>query len=320
MHRMSLNRVSLSLSLRPRSGFVIKSGDKAAAMLRPELPDSQAMRTKTVVSRDGEQGEYETVFIPGSSLKGTFRSASERILRSLGPRPLACDPHDHQSTCQRGPDLPRRLRGWERTAQTHRALCLACRLFGSQQAAGRALFCDALPTVETRAVANDTQRRAGVALDRRTGGPARGKLYETEVVWGGDFATTLHLENYQVWQLALLATVIEDVNFGLVRLGSARTRGLGGFDVQVKALQVQQLQVAGVDGPAGVGRLRPDLAEAYGWIDDVQVDPAQAPDARIGVRKSWQWTDHKIAVSFLDRCVEASWKPLVQLAAEVAHA
>lgn len=320
MHRMLLNRATIGLTLRPRSGFVVKTGDKGVALINPALPDSQALRaTRWFVAADGTPEQRETVFIPGSSLKGTFRSAAERILRSLGEREdLACDPHDHSSRCQRG--AVSRVSGWDDTAKVHAGLCLACRTFGSQQAAGRVLFADAFPA-DARAwkAANDTQRRAGVALDRRTGGPARSKLYETEVVWGGDFSTEIHLENFEVWQLALLGVVIEDVTMGLVRIGSARTRGLGGFEAIIDELTVRAVGAATQTAPSGVAGLRPGLAGEYGWLPEPSVI-ADGATVRSGRETVWTWAGDGPAREFLARCEEATWASLVTRAGGPADA
>lgn len=277
MHRALVNRLEIDLALEPRGAFAVRSGDKAAAMLNPWRPDLQVLRQGT--------GTGETVFIPGSSLKGVCRSHTERILRSLGAsetaeRWMACDPLDHRSPCHsvaRGTD----------SAETHSQQCLACRTFGSQQIRSRASFTDAFPTVETLARANEVDERSGVAIDRKSGGPSRGKLFQTEVVTGGAFACKVHAHNLQAWQVALLLTVLEDIDAGQIRVGGATTRGLG--HMKIVTSQVKWWQISG-DRPAGLGALRPDLVADYGLLEDgaIAVHPDAKQEQRLG--PSWTWT------------------------------
>lgn len=269
MHKLLLNRVSVSFDLAPLTGFLVKAGDKGASLLDPLTPDMGALRATV----DGRT----TIFLPGSTLKGVFRSAAERTLRGLGADAarLACDPHSRTSACrERHP-----------TAQEiHRNQCLACRLFGSQMSGGRVQFTDALPAPGSFDEAHDVSTRAGVAIDRQTGGPSRGKLYNLEVVTGGRFPELVVLENFQLWQLGLLGMLLEEVQAGLVRIGSARTRGLGAF--RVKELRVNWYQPGGHPSPRGVAALRPDLAGPYGWLDGDDAPLAVPEGSRPG---RWSW-------------------------------
>ena len=301
MLKMTLNQAILELDLSPRAGFLVKSGDKGSNLLHPEHSDLGPLRTRV---RRGPDGAIEdTVFIPGSTLKGVFRSAGERALRSLDDR-YACDPHHKDTPCQRGP----RERDAS-TADRHKALCLACRLFGSQQAAGRIQFSDALPPLgndKAWAAANRTSTRSGVSIDRLTGGPARGKLFEAEIVTAGTFRALLSLDNVQLWQLGLLGLLVEDLDAGELRIGSGRTRGLGAFTVKVKRLDYWQ--VGAHPAPLGVGALRPDLAGPYGWLAEPSLTglPEGTPH-RAGRR--WRWETDAEARAALSSVVATAWPP-----------
>jgi CRISPR-associated RAMP protein (TIGR02581 family) len=295
MHKLLLNAVTLRLHLVPRTAFLIKADTKGANLLHPERPDLMAMRTRTPDGR-------ETVFLPGSSIKGVVRSSAERILRTVA-RPerqshAACDPLNHKLPCQSDAsklgDERGRDRGGDRLAHpmadVHRMLCLACRTFGSQAMAGRVRFRDALPTADSLEAANLTGERAGVSIDRRTGGPSRGKLYQSEVVTGGVFETTIDLQNVQLWQLGLVGLVLEDVDMGLSRLGSAKTRGLGVFQVLPQELRFRQVGTSA--SPSGIASLAPDLVGPYGLVEpDALADlPAGAEHRRTGgLLTEWTW-------------------------------
>lgn len=300
MHKITLNQATIELDLAPRAGFLIKAGDKGQNLLAPQRSDMGPLRTRVSRGEGDDLKPEETVFIPGSTLKGVLRSAGERALRSLH-EPWACDPHDRDSACQRGPQ-----RNNASAAEHHRTLCLACRIFGSQQAAGRLKIADALPTEASWANANQTSPRSGVSIDRKTGGPARGKLFEAEIVTMGAFRARLTLENFQLWQLALLGMLIEDLDAGELHIGSGRTRGLGAFQLRLRQLQLWQ--VGAQPDPAGVGLLRPGLAKDYGWLND-QALAGCGPGAPHRAGQRWSFTEDKAIREVLERAVGSAWPP-----------
>ena len=64
--------------------------------------------------------------------------------------------------------------------------------------------------------------------DRLTGGASHGAKFELEVVSTGvSFETTIHLRNFEIWQLGLLFIVLQDLRDELIHIGSGRSRGLG---------------------------------------------------------------------------------------------
>jgi len=308
MHRLILNRVTLSLELVPRTGLLVKEGNKERALLRPDEPDMQPIRMRV--------GDDDTVFIPGSSLKGALRSAFERHLRGLAAGPeleqrYACDPLDMRgSPCHtlgqrshdQGKDRPRLS-----TAQIHARQCLACRTFGSQQIASRVRFTDALPPAgKVRRAANRLDPRAGVAINRRTGAADGGKLFEADVVTGGAFQTTIHMHNVQLWQVGLLATLVQEMEIGLLRVGGGTTRGLGHVGVQLTSLE--WWQQGRLEAPAGLGVLFRD--QSYGLLGDGSLNLADlpAPERHMGGRR-WRW-EAEAARAVLDAAEQAGWATL----------
>lgn len=313
MHRVLLNRLRLDLRLDPATPLLIKSGDKGIAMLHPELPDITFVRTGPP--------EDETVYVPGASLKGVFRSSAERVLRSIEKR--CCDPLDHKGGCQdaaskKGDEIARTTPAGPRDpfamGSVFRMLCYACRTFGSQAVASRVAFADAYPPREKRRLVNRTERRSGVAIDRKTGGPSRGKLFDMEIVTAGPFETSIHMENVQLWQVALLGFVLRDIDAGFVRLGSGKSRGLGRVRIGLNKLVFEQTDPAGrIQVPAGLAALDARLVEPY---DLLPAEPDRLPDAAgatvaptaLGPRFSW---DGDAAWRMLDGCAGAPWRGFV---------
>ena len=204
--------------------------------------------TPVLTFRKGKQ----EVFIPGSSLKGVFRSHVEKIVCSLKQR-VVCYPFelsdttrekiadlkqlqsDYLESCggvfnqyaKRSEENRRRLE--ERTDLVYAASCPTCRLFGSTGFVGRIAIGDAHLASGQEQI---RELRDGVGIDRLTGGASHGAKFELEVVSTGvSFETDIHLRNFEIWQLGMLFVVLQDMADELICLGSGRSRGLG----QVKA-------------------------------------------------------------------------------------
>lgn len=224
MFRESLNQLSLSFALTPTGPVLVKSGREAGA--DPTLVDMNFVRTFC------PGFEKPTVFIPGSSLKGTLRSYSERLLRTvLGAGPeTCCNPFD-DSFCGK------RLEKEENSAARYRRSCPACRIFGNTVLGGRLSVTDAYPPAEAVTLTNATEQRDGVAIDRVMGSVAQGP-FTLEVVTRGAFRATVSLENFTLWQVGLLAIALRDLGSGLCPIGFGKTRGLGRMTVTLEELEV----------------------------------------------------------------------------------
>lgn len=284
MFRRSMNRAVIRLRIDTVAPLLIKAGDPG---LDPTVADLSCVRT--------HHAGYgmPTVYIPGSSLKGVMRSAIESSLRgrkwSGVERGGACNPLDWSESCGtkvRPGDERRADSGMRRidTAAVHKDHCLACRLFGSTTLKGRAAIRDLFPwsratatlTDEQRAFAeraNKTEMRHGVAINRLTGSVQHGPFEQEMVPSGVSFWGDIALENYQVWQLGVLAQAMDEINDGFAQLGSAKSRGLGVAKVAVEELTHEQPQ--GEARPMGVGKLL-DGAEAqrYGLLPESDLPQA----------------------------------------------
>ena len=279
MFKRWLNQGSVSLRLEPNGPIMIKSGRDT---VDPTQPDMAFVRT-----RHPQVGD--SVYLPGSSLKGALRAHTERLLLGVGVD--ACDPLTRNSECRRAGDAFRKRRGEIATSEVFRPQCAACRTFGSLSVSGRMSVQDAYPwAVRADAdamragaeAANETERRIQIAVDRETGQSAQGgALFEIEVVTGGAFETEIPFENVQLWQLALLFAVLRDLDQGDVGLGHGKARGLGRVRASVTGLRFASLRptndTARGDAPPrlfGAGTLTsPDERRAYGLHeqDDLEV-------------------------------------------------
>ncbi len=196
------------------------------------------------------------LYLPGSSLKGVFRSHIEKVICSLQPQ-VVCNPFlrlrddvsqskeerqlktealsDYRYSCG---DRFERLKGDESgkqkrelsTSEIYKESCPACRLFGSTSFIGRIAISDAhlVDSAGDEHISQKTERRDGIGIDRLTGGTSHGAKFEMEVITTGvTFETTIHLRNFEIWQLGMLFIVIQDMEDQLIYIGSGRSRGLG---------------------------------------------------------------------------------------------
>ncbi len=230
MLKKLVNEAYFTLRITTTGPLLIRSG--RATISGPDM-------TPVLAFRDGRQD----IFLPGSSLKGVFRSHSEKIICSLKSR-VVCYPfwgaeekevdleqrrRDYRDACSKlftdlaKEDRKQRLALEERTDLVYDASCPTCRLYGSTGFIGRMAISDAY--LASPAI---TEQRDGVGIDRLTGGASHGAKFELEVVSTGViFETDIHLRNFEIWQLGLLFVVLQDLEDELVRIGSGRSRGLG---------------------------------------------------------------------------------------------
>jgi len=286
MFKQLVNECVIDLAIQPDGPILIKSG-----MPTISGPD---MAFVTML-RNG----VEEVYLPGSSLKGTFRSHAERIARTLN-EVAACNPFEDEAKrgrfCghvfeARKKTLPKNTD--ELNQLIYRDSCPICRLFGSTWFAGRLATEDAYAEGKVP----KPQQRDGVGIDRFTGGAAQGVKFDMEVVTEGTFATRLHLRNFELWQLGLVGFVLADLADGLIRVGAAKSRGLGRVRGTVRQVRLDFL---GANAPQpengqlklkGAGEMiSSELAKAYGLIRGLYETniPAVAP-TRNGLRTTYKY-------------------------------
>ena len=230
MLKKLVNEAYFTLKITTTGPLLIRSG--GATVSGPDM-------TPVLAFRNGQQ----EVFLPGSSLKGVFRSHSEKVVCGLKSR-VICYPfsdneakeaildqrrRDYRDSCgamftqiaKQSENKRREVE--ERTDLIYQDSCPTCRLFGSTGFIGRIAISDAY--LISNAI---LEQRDGVGIDRLTGGASHGAKFELEVVSTGiTFETDILLRNFEIWQLGMVFVVLQDLEDELIRIGSGRSRGLG---------------------------------------------------------------------------------------------
>lgn len=217
MHKRLLNEAVIDLTISPKGPILIKSGLEGAD---PSRPDMEFVRTN-----HAELGE--TIYLPGSSLKGVVRSYCEKIARTV--EVSCCNPLD-DSSCGKKVEKIKNLSGRNIYASHS---CRICKVFGSTGISSRIKFNDAYPNGKV-----NIEQRTNVAIDRIMGSVSAGP-FDMEVVTNGSFSTKFTLKNFEFWQMGLLGLALRDMEKGRVRLGFAKSRGLGEIEVKVNNLEIR---------------------------------------------------------------------------------
>lgn len=233
MHKTRYNSLHLDLSLIPVGPLLIKSGGFSPD---PSLPDMQFVRTS-------QGGIDDRLFIPGSSLKGVFRSFIEKTLRTID------DPSSWRRSCPTfesgsNPNCAQSIsklakqgkdKGEINSWDIYRESCGACRLFGNTLLKGRLAFTDLISSGAVK-----TETRYGVAISRLSHAVAQGP-FEMEVAVSGTFEGRVVLDNFEIWQLGLLTSAIIAINQGLLKIGFGKNRGLGQVNISIKSAAVEEI-------------------------------------------------------------------------------
>lgn len=290
MLKRLVNEARFTLTITTTGPVLVMSGH--ATQSGPDM-------TPVLTHRDGER----QVYLPGSSLKGVIRSHLEKIGRTLRPgEDIVCNPFHEppESDASCGRRFQERKDRDEKISSdvAYRDSCPICRLFGSTEFIGRVSINDAYLVNDARP--QPTESRDGVGIDRLTGGSYGGALFELEVVSSDvAFETEVYLRNFETWQLGMLLVAVQDLEDGLIRVGSGTSRGLGSVEGSVEEVGINYLGL--VNGkPAeevwGLGKLQSEEEkEAYRtWADDVlTVDPPPSEERR-GIRLHTTFRDESL--------------------------
>lgn len=235
MLKKMINQVVIEFTISPVDPLLIKSGQASVSGV-----DMSFVRT---YCKDGKPNP----FIPGSSLKGVFRSYAEKICRSVkdGTIPV-CLPYvkpgdekkgeKNQASCGLRFEEYHKNSGKKLSSpEIYAYSCPVCRIFGSHNFVGRLSTADGL-LKENSSFSIET--RDGVAIDRLTGGTVAGAKYDLEVLTKGDFSTQIVLRNFERWQLGLLTLILRDLADKQIRIGMGKSRGLGRISATIDKFEL----------------------------------------------------------------------------------
>lgn len=176
--------------------------------------------------------QHDRPILPGSSLKGNFRSQAERLAPHLGLSACLLDSSLSGISCVTDETYRRShhdefnaLEGdSERLSWLADHTCDICALFGSPYQGGRIFFSDGVLTADSL---SSVQVRDGVCINRDSGTVVHGMKFDYEVVSSDiSYSISIELENPSDPELALVGAVLAEWRQGF-RIGGFTSRGLG---------------------------------------------------------------------------------------------
>jgi len=228
------SHIKIDYSLEPKTAFVIRAGGDSPD---PTAPDNPFVRINTPYGY--------SIYVPGSSMKGVFRSHIESILKALSKEVCGFS-HQRGADCgkkeiNRG-TLERENDGLLR----YRNSCYSCKMFGSTAVGSIVRFDDLFPykpentREEKMKAVTDIEKylniRHEIKIDRKSGSVANRALYDIECLSGGQFFGSIFLKNPEKWQLALLLKTFAHINHGYQKAGGQKSRGFGHVHLTIEKI------------------------------------------------------------------------------------
>lgn len=187
--------------------------------------------TDTVSNMGVLKDPYGVPILPGSSIKGKFRSTVERLAHVIGKTACMLNSELSGNDCvsdekyrkNQIEDYKKEKTVQERLAWLNTHTCDVCKLFGSPLQASRIFFSDGI----LKKWAGITQTRDGVVIDRDSETAVDGAKYDYEVIpSGAEFEIAIDIENPVETDLSLIDLGLSEWEEGIM-LGGFTSRGLG---------------------------------------------------------------------------------------------
>lgn len=224
-------------------------------------------------------------YIPGSSIKGVFRSSTEYISRSSGLKVCSVGEGCRDKFDKNLKDMLKD-NNIEGVLNLLGEYCLVCKLFGSSTYRSHIDFTDAYPFEDVT-----TGLKVGIAIDRRSGAVKRRGLYTVEYINpGARFRGNIILHNIPNYGVGLIYLVIKGFKTGIFKIGGMRTRGFGKIDINILKLTAYVME----DGVFKQVEEKKVIKALDEYDKDIEFEPDE-PEA------------------YLNKCVEV-WRNYVKMA------
>jgi len=318
MLKKILNEAMISFQIKATGPILIKEGD-------PDVEDNEEERHNIMKFIKDANGE---IFIPGSSIKGVWRSWCEKIARTISDNgfPISCDPFSEDKTSEhfscskrfekkktpylfnwdsvpgndseiflkfikddlnidwveniiikkfddgktifiskdknsikivideknekatinindkRTRDLKVKMENGKLNIydsfNVYALSCPICKLFGNTSQGSRIRISDAYLIDNEDKTQNNLPTRPGIGIDRFTGSVVSTGPFSFQYLTGRTFEACVHIRNFELWQLGLLAYLFKDFEEELVPIGYGKTRGFGKVKGTVNKMRI----------------------------------------------------------------------------------
>lgn len=197
--------------------------------------------------------EKRIPIIPGTSMKGVFRSFFEKLLGDEACNIL--DTRQESNKClKKIKEFEKKLKSdnnknWESNEfdkeleklksfssgkRNYYLSCPACKVFGSQRLKSRMIFDDAKAKEGFK-----ISSRSSTPIDRISGAAKEKGLNTFEYVDWGVFEGKITLVSFFNWQLKLLLEIFEAIDEGILTFGGYSSKGFGRMKVQNVKIKIR---------------------------------------------------------------------------------
>lgn len=237
MLKKLINEAIFKCELETNSPLLIKAG-KGQDVLNPVDVDATYIKTY----KDG----ILQPFIPGSSLKGVFRSYAESMVEescdivgssnknrfytaNQGKVKKECISQNTKIKDKNGEEKRKyiNMSGEEKYNES----CLICKLFGSDVLKSRIEFANAYPQAGYK-----IETVGMTAIDRVKGGARDKSLREIEYVDYGVFNGEIRVKNFAPYQIKLVTSCLQALDDGQLKVGGYTSKGFG--ELNIKSLSL----------------------------------------------------------------------------------
>lgn len=277
MLRANINRCEIAFQFKTATPMLVKDGryeqNKAK---RPGAPPDdgppagvfQCREAEDVMHRRVRDKQFDqlTFFVPGSTIRGVFRSHLESAIRSVSPdAPIVCNPFVSVPAADKMPLQPTYFEpgcGFTASEETPYAeSCPVCRIFGSTKHAGRITFEDGNELPQGRTIEFSDQ----IQIDRFTGSVGEGP-FRWMLLRNATFETRISLRNFELWQLGLLAYAFQDLRDSLIQMGMGKNIDRGRIHSDPNAAKVKLTYTNGDGALKGLYEAIMDAGNKYRFV------------------------------------------------------
>jgi len=236
-------------------------------------------------------GDELVPYIPGSSLKGVFRSASEYIGKTMGLKDICMLGEGCRLKYDEMLQHFMKENAEQQLIETLSKYCLICKIYGSGTFLSHVEFSDMYPIMETVSRSIKT----GITIDRKSGAVKRGALYQIEFLNpGSTFTGSVTMKNLPNYAVGLISLVLDQINSGFIRVGGFKSRGFGEMSFKPSGISGHIIR----DG--SIIEFKPGMQVTLDPLDEydtaVTFDPAE-PHALLELcKKAW--------ISFVQKVVK----------------
>lgn len=182
-------------------------------------------------------------YIPGSSIKGVFRSYATLLAKHSGleictglSRETCGDIKivDDKKLNDYIDELMKKGSSKDAIKVFYENTCLLCKIFGNTRYRSNVSFSDAYPIDEDGKIIDvKTGVRTGIAIDRRTGMAYPRALYRVELIEpGAKFKFAIRCRNLPNYAIGMLSLILRRMNEGLIKIGGFKSRGFGAVEIE----------------------------------------------------------------------------------------